>query len=130
MHPRQVTWLTHAIPAVPTARRAAARTVRVGGGRSDGRAEWLEMPARQRHFLRLTTRVLTDEQAGLRTTASELCLGGLIRHDAAVERNWVAFILNGPSAIGGVHEWCAPSRPTNRSAQDVGSAGIGRSWAA
>lgn len=31
MHPRRVTWLTHAIPAVPTARR-----VRVGGGRSDG----------------------------------------------------------------------------------------------
>ncbi|MFF4601988.1 DinB family protein [Streptomyces sp. NPDC001339] len=64
------------------------------------RAEWLEMLAKQRHFLRFTTRDLTDEQAGLRTTASELCLGGLVKHVAAVERNWVAFILNGPSAMG------------------------------
>ncbi|MCQ4040483.1 DinB family protein [Streptantibioticus rubrisoli] len=64
------------------------------------RAELLEMLAKHRHFLRFTTRDLTDEQAGLRTTASELCLGGLIKHVAAVERNWVDFILNGPSAMG------------------------------
>jgi uncharacterized damage-inducible protein DinB len=64
------------------------------------RADLLEMLAKHRHFLRFTTRDLTDEQAGLRTTASELCLGGLIKHVAAVERNWVDFILNGPSAVG------------------------------
>lgn len=64
------------------------------------RAEWLEALAKHRHFLRFTTRDLTDEQAGLRTTASELCLGGLIKHVAAVEHNWVDFILNGPSAMG------------------------------
>ncbi|MFF4761018.1 DinB family protein [Streptomyces sp. NPDC001292] len=64
------------------------------------RAELLEMLAKHRHFLRFTTRDLTDEQAGLRTTASELCLGGLIKHVAAAERNWVDFILNGPSAMG------------------------------
>ncbi|MFC6064263.1 DinB family protein [Streptomyces ochraceiscleroticus] len=63
-------------------------------------AEWLEALAKHRHFLRFTTRDLTDEQAGLRTTASELCLGGLIKHVTAVERNWVDFILNGPSAMG------------------------------
>ena len=64
------------------------------------RADLLAMLAKQRHFLRFTTRDLTDEQAGQRTTAGELCLGGLIKHVTAVERTWVAFILEGPSAIG------------------------------
>ncbi|MFJ6074370.1 DinB family protein [Streptomyces sp. NPDC093065] len=64
------------------------------------RADLLEMLAKHRHFLRFTTRDLTDEQAGLRTTVSELCLGGLIKHTAAAERNWTGFIVNGPSAMG------------------------------
>ncbi|MEJ1200699.1 MULTISPECIES: DinB family protein [unclassified Streptomyces] len=65
------------------------------------RADLLEMLAHQRHFLRFTTRDLTDEQAGLRTTASELCLGGLIKHVSSVERSWANFIVDGPSAMGG-----------------------------
>ncbi|WP_431987299.1 DinB family protein [Streptomyces griseoflavus] len=64
------------------------------------RADLLEVLAKHRHFLRLTTRDLTDEQAGLRTTASELCLGGLIKHVTAVERGWANFIVEGPSAMG------------------------------
>ncbi|MCQ4082450.1 DinB family protein [Streptomyces sp. RB6PN25] len=64
------------------------------------RADLLEVLAKHRHFLRFTTRDLTDEQAGRPTTASELCLGGLIKHVAAAERNWVRFILDGPSAMG------------------------------
>ncbi len=64
------------------------------------RADLLAMLAQHRHFLRLTTRDLTDGQAGRRTTVSELCLCGLIKHVAAVERGWVDFILEGPSAIG------------------------------
>ncbi|MER7486639.1 DinB family protein [Streptomyces sp. NPDC126497] len=66
---------------------------------SGERADLLETLAKHRHFLRFTTRDLTDEQAGLRTTAGELCLGGLIKHVASVERGWVDFILNGPSAM-------------------------------
>ncbi|GII34005.1 DinB family protein [Planotetraspora mira] len=66
------------------------------------RADLLAMLAKHRHFLRFTTRDLTDEQAGRRTTASELCLGGLIKHVAAVERTWADFILNGPSAMDDV----------------------------
>lgn len=62
-------------------------------------AEWLEALAQHRHFLRYTTRDLTDEQAGLRTTASELCLGGLIKHVTGVERSWANFIRNGPSVM-------------------------------
>ncbi|MEW1602665.1 hypothetical protein C1708_23435 [Streptomyces sp. DH-12] len=67
---------------------------------TDERADLLEVLATHREFLRTTTRGLTDEQAGLRTTVSELCLGGLIKHVAAAERNWVDFILEGPSAMG------------------------------
>jgi uncharacterized damage-inducible protein DinB len=61
------------------------------------RADLLETLAKHRHFLRFTTRDLTDEQAGQRTTVSELCLGGLIKHVNAAERHWTRFILEGPS---------------------------------
>ncbi|MGF1425665.1 DinB family protein [Kitasatospora sp. LaBMicrA B282] len=63
------------------------------------RADLLRTLGKHRNFLRFTTRDLTDEQAGRRTTASELCLGGLVKHVAAVERGWVDFILKGPSAM-------------------------------
>jgi uncharacterized damage-inducible protein DinB len=64
------------------------------------RADLLEALGTQRHFLRYTTRDLTDEQARQRTTASELTLGGLIKHVASTESGWVDFILEGPSALG------------------------------
>jgi len=64
------------------------------------RADLLAALAKQRHFLRFTTRDLTDEQAAQRTTASELTLGGLIKHVANVERKWADFIVNGPAAMG------------------------------
>ncbi|WP_169949182.1 DinB family protein [Microbispora sp. H11081] len=68
---------------------------------SGERADLLAALAQSRHFLRLTTRDLTDEQAARRTTASELTLGGLIKHVTLVERSWANFILDGPSAMGG-----------------------------
>jgi len=64
------------------------------------RADLLETLGKHRHFLRFTTRDLTDEQAGQRTTVSELTLGGLIKHLTNVERNWTNFIVEGPSAMG------------------------------
>jgi uncharacterized damage-inducible protein DinB len=63
------------------------------------RADLLVSLDRQRHFLRYTTRDLTDEQAAQRTTASELTIGGLIKHVALVERRWARFIVDGPSAM-------------------------------
>ncbi len=63
------------------------------------RADLLESLARTRHFLRHTTRDLTDEQAAQRTTASELSLGGLIKHVTLTERQWIRFIQEGPSAM-------------------------------
>lgn len=65
------------------------------------RADLLAMLAKHRHFLRFTTRDLSDEQAGECTTVSELTLGGLIKHVTLVEGNWATFIVNGPSAMGG-----------------------------
>ena len=63
------------------------------------RADLLQSLARHRYFLRHTVRDLTDEQAAQRTTASQLCLGGLIKHVALTERQWISFILDGPSAM-------------------------------
>ncbi|WP_330240881.1 DinB family protein [Streptomyces sp. NBC_00525] len=66
---------------------------------SDESAEFLQALGEHRNFLRFTARDLTDEQAGQRTTASELCVGGLIKHVTAVEQGWVGFIEKGPSAM-------------------------------
>ncbi|MFC4533040.1 DinB family protein [Sphaerisporangium dianthi] len=74
--------------------RADASTV------DDERADLLATLAKSRHFLRFTTRGLTDDQARQRTTASELCLGGLIKHVTLVEQRWAEFIVGGPSAMG------------------------------
>ncbi|KAB8158899.1 DUF664 domain-containing protein [Streptomyces sp. 3MP-14] len=73
-----------------------------GAGRVPGgeRADLLEALANQRHFLRFAARGLGDDQARQRTTASELTLGGLIKHVSATERNWAEFIVAGPSALG------------------------------
>jgi Protein of unknown function (DUF664) len=65
------------------------------------RADLAEALAGHRRFLRYTVRGLTDEQAAARTTVSELCLGGLIKHVTATEKQWAAFIVEGQSAMGG-----------------------------
>jgi uncharacterized damage-inducible protein DinB len=70
------------------------------------RGDLLASLAARRYFLRFTVRDLTDDQARQRTTASALSLGGLIKHVAATERQWVSFILDGPSAMGASQaEW-------------------------
>jgi len=64
------------------------------------RADLLEALGTHRHFLRHTVRDLTDDQARQRTTASELTLGGLIKHVSGIESGWADFVLEGPSAMG------------------------------
>lgn len=71
------------------------------------RADIVETLAKHRGFLRYTTRDLSDEQAAQRTTVSELCLGGIIKHVTAVERGWTRFIMVGPSATG---KWDSPEQ--------------------
>jgi hypothetical protein len=63
------------------------------------RADLLETLTAHRRFLRHTVQGLTDEQARQRTTASELTLGGLVKHVAHQEASWVRFVLEGPEAI-------------------------------
>jgi uncharacterized damage-inducible protein DinB len=75
--------------------RDLADTAAPGGERAD----LLALLAAGRHFLRFTTRDLTDEQAGQRTTVSDLCLGGLIKHVTSVEQGWLNFIVDGTSAM-------------------------------
>ena len=75
------------------------------GEHLDGeRTDILAGLASARHFLRFTARDLTDEQARQRTTASELSLGGLIKHVAVTEQGWATFVLEGPSALGDVND--------------------------
>jgi uncharacterized damage-inducible protein DinB len=62
-------------------------------------ADLLETLDKHRGFLRYAVRGLTDEQARLRPTASELTLGGLIKHVTATERNWAAFAVGGAEAF-------------------------------
>ncbi|MGF7236830.1 MAG: DinB family protein [Frankia sp.] len=66
---------------------------------SGERSDLLDSLAKHRYFLRNTVRGLSDEQAGRRTTVSELCLGGLIKHVAFTEQGWIDFIIRGPSAM-------------------------------
>jgi hypothetical protein len=69
-----------------------------GSALTGERADLLTALGKARHFLRFTTRDLTEEQARQRTTVSELTLGGLVKHVTAVEKNWARFIVHGPSA--------------------------------
>jgi Protein of unknown function (DUF664) len=62
-------------------------------------ADLLKALGTQRNFLRRTVRDLTDEQAAQRTTVSELGLGGIIKHVALTERQWLRFIEIGPAAM-------------------------------
>jgi hypothetical protein len=69
------------------------------GALAGERADLLQMLDRHRGFLRYTVRDLTDEQAARRTTVSELCLGGLIKHVSGVEARWAAFAEGGVAAM-------------------------------
>ncbi|HEY6746260.1 MAG TPA: DinB family protein [Mycobacteriales bacterium] len=70
------------------------------------RTDLVDSLRRHRGFLRFTVRGLTDEQARQRTTASELTLGGLIKHVAITERTWTDFIVDGPAPDPGL-DWSA-----------------------
>lgn len=68
------------------------------------RADLLQALTAHRSFLRHTVAGLTDDQARLRPTASELTLGGLIKHVGSTERAWADFITGGPGAMTGADD--------------------------
>ncbi|MEV4203070.1 DinB family protein [Micromonospora globbae] len=63
------------------------------------RADLVQALRRHRGFLRQTVDGLTDAQAAARTTVSELCLGGLIKHVAVTEKHWMLFAVGGAEAM-------------------------------
>jgi uncharacterized damage-inducible protein DinB len=69
--------------------------------------DMLQTLRKHRGFLRFTARDLTDEQANMRSTSSQLCIGGIIKHVTLVERRWARFIAQGPSALG---RWDDPAQ--------------------
>ena len=68
------------------------------------RNDLLAVLAQHRDLLLRTVRGLSDAQARLTPTASQLCLGGIIKHVGLVEAGWLDFIERGPGAIGNVDE--------------------------
>ncbi|GAA4560151.1 DinB family protein [Pseudonocardia xishanensis] len=65
----------------------------------DEKADLLSALATHRFLFRYAVQGLTDEQAASTPTASELCLGGLIKHVAESERSWVTFLLEGAASM-------------------------------
>ena len=77
------------------------------------RADIIETLQAHRRFLRYTVQGLSDEAAAQRTTASELYLGGLVKHVTSVEEGWVRFIHEGPSAMSGADEAAMAAHAAN-----------------
>lgn len=67
-----------------------------------------------RDLLLRTVRGVSDAQARLTPSASQLCLGGIVKHVALVEEGWVHFIEEGPDAMG----------PTDQAAYEAHAAGF------
>src|SRR3954468_4180596 len=64
---------------------------------SGPRDDLLDLLRKHRELFRFTVQGLSDEAARSRPTISELCLGGLVKHVTAVEKNWADFVVNGPA---------------------------------
>ncbi|MCE3554829.1 DinB family protein [Pseudonocardia sp. RS11V-5] len=73
-------------------------------GLTSEKTDLLGTLALHRSLFRHTVQGLTDEQAAATPTASELCLGGLIKHVAYGEQSWITFVLEGPSAMSFTEE--------------------------
>jgi uncharacterized damage-inducible protein DinB len=65
---------------------------------ADEREGLLAYLAHQRYALRTTAYGLTDDQARMATTASELSVGGLVKHVAATEHSWIDTVVQRASA--------------------------------
>lgn len=59
---------------------------------ADEREALLAFLDQQRQAVRIAAYGLTDEQARAVPSASELCLAGIVKHLAAVERTWAAVV--------------------------------------
>ena len=84
----------------PTASTTADASSASGPELSRERRDLLDVLAKHREFLVGTATDLTDEQAASRPTVSELSIGGVIKHVAAVEENWASFMVGEGNSAG------------------------------
>ena len=87
------------VPMTSTEHQDAAAPRGVDAPLDRERGDLLESLGRHRLFLRHTVQGLTDEQARLQPTVSELCLGGIVEHVAATEAAWADFMVRGAAAF-------------------------------
>jgi hypothetical protein len=66
---------------------------------TDEREVLLAFLGQQRDALRYAAHGLDDDQAQARSTVSELCLAGLLKHAALVERAWTTFLVTGDTGV-------------------------------
>ncbi|WP_320068597.1 DinB family protein [Micromonospora sp. RTGN7] len=78
------------------------------------RADLLNALHQRRAFLRHTVDGITDAQAAARSTVSELCLAGLIKHVATTEKRWMRFTVGGAEAMQATPvDWAGQFRMTD-----------------
>jgi len=63
------------------------------------RADVIQTLGKHRGFLRQTVEGMTEEQLRTRSTASELCLGAILKHVTATEATWREFMVSGAEAF-------------------------------
>jgi uncharacterized protein DUF664 len=85
-----------------TTSETAAASAAFSASATGERADILSTLQTHRYFLRHTVDGLSDDQARLTPTASELCLGGLIKHVSAIEAGWADFAERGTEAMPAV----------------------------
>ncbi len=82
-----------------TAQSTESPTDPAGAVAAGERADLVEALRKHRGLFRVTVASLSDEQARLTPTVSELSLGGLIKHVAATEQEWARFVVDGPATV-------------------------------
>ncbi|GAA2826429.1 DinB family protein [Crossiella cryophila] len=84
------------------------------------RTQTLAMLAEARESLLITLRDLTDEQAGTRTTVSELTLGGVLRHLSTAERVLTRILLTADGVEPeGMYDMDQYKMPTDRTLDEL-----------
>ncbi|MCK2240119.1 MULTISPECIES: DinB family protein [unclassified Crossiella] len=84
------------------------------------RTQTLAMLAEARETLLITLRGLTDDQAGTRTTVSELTLGGLLRHLSMAERVLTRILLTADGSLPeGMFDMDQYQMPTDRTLDEL-----------
>jgi hypothetical protein len=93
------TTTTTAATAATTAAAPAAPAGSAPSSLDGEKAELLASLAVARAALVASVSGLDDRQAGERPTVSSLCLGGLLKHVAAMEELWMRFALEGTAGM-------------------------------